>query len=142
MSRAGTHLRTLGMLIAVLLVGLVSPAAAQPAVQTTAQLHIFDVNCAQQNDEVFSDEPYLVVNGSRVWSGENVDDGDVEPVNLWFTFDDVITVELWEDDGGWTGEDDRMAVWHFWASEAGTGIRLAYIPSGQKARYWIRYEIV
>lgn len=129
--------------VAVLLVAGVSPAVAGPRARVAATLHVIDTTCRWQNDSFGSDEPYLRVNGVRVWSGSNVDDGDREPVEFWIGFDEVVQVELWEDDGGLTGEDDRIATWYVFAGEAGTGVKTVQSPwETRPALYDLRYEVV
>lgn len=85
----------------------------------------------------------MLVNGVRVWSGSNVDNGDTEWIDFWTTFDEVIQVELWEDDGGLTGGDDRIATWYIFASEAGLGVQTVHSPWEMRpALYDLRYEVV
>lgn len=137
---------TLVALLSVLLSSFVSltsaaPAAAGTGTQAVAQLHLLDLKCRAENDSFGSDEPYIVVNGQRVWTGSNVDRNDVELVNLRFNFDEVVTVELWEDDGGLSGGDDHMGTWHIFAAELGGGITTV------KSQYTVgvydlRYEVV
>lgn len=116
-------------------------ASDDPETQVVAQLHLLDLKCLFENDSFGSDEAYININGQRVWARGNVDAGDIELVNLRFNFDEVITVELWEDDGGLTGGDDHMATWHIFASENGLGILT--VPSQFSAgRYELRYEVV
>jgi len=136
------RLAALGVLAAALMIVAPLPAAAGPAVQTV-QLHIINVECLFQNDPFGSDEPYLLVNGARVWSGSNVDDGDVERVDYWTGFDDVIRVELWEDDGGLSGRDDHIDTWFIFDSEVGTGTHTVQSPFGSGAGlYEMTYEVV
>ena len=149
MSRATTHRRlfVLTLVVAsVLLSSVVSlarptPAAADSHVQVVAQLHLLDLKCRAENDSFGSDEPYINVDGQRVWSRNNVDRGDIELVNLRFDFDEAITVELWEDDGGLTGGDDLMGRWFMFAAESGNGITT--VTSQYTAGWYeLRYEVV
>jgi len=118
-----------------------TPAAADSGVQVVAQLHQLDLSCRAENDSFGSDEVYININGQRVWSRNNVDRNDIELVNYRFDFDDNVTVELWEDDGGVTGKDDLMGRWFFYAAEAGGGITT--VESQYTAgKYDLRYEVV
>jgi len=135
-------------LVAVAMLGaammMVAPpaAVASPGIQTVT-LHIINLKCLFQNDTFGSDEPYLVVNGARIWSGSNVDDGDTESIEYWTGFDGVIQIDLWEDDGGLTGRDDHMAVWFIFDSEIGTGVHKVQSPWGVgPALYDMWYEVV
>lgn len=135
-------LALLGALAAALVIVAPSPAAAAPAVQTV-QLHIVNIECLFQNDTFGSDEPYLLVNGARVWSGSNVDDGDVARVDYQSGFDDVIQIDLWEDDGGLSGRDDHIATWFIFDSEVGTGTHTVQSPWDSGAGlYDLTYEVV
>lgn len=116
-------------------------AGASPGVQTVT-LHIIDLKCLFQNDAFGSDEPYINVNGARVWARGNVDDGETVSVEYWTGFDDVIQIDLWEDDGGLTGKDDHMATWFIFASEIGTGIHKVQSPWENPFLYDMRYEVV
>jgi len=133
----------LGALAAALvIVAPSSPAGAAPTIQTV-QLHIVNIECLFQNDTFGSDEPYLLVNRARVWTGSNVDYGDVESVEYRSGFDDVITIELWEDDGGLAGKDDHIATWFIYDSEIGTGVHTVQSPWDSGAGlYEMTYEVV
>ena len=102
--------------------GAAPPRTAGAAAMVVAELHLLDLECRDKNDDWGSDEPYITVNGQPVWHTGNFDNRDIELINLRFAFDDVVTVEVWEDDGGWTGSDDRMGSFQFTAAEAGTGV--------------------
>jgi hypothetical protein len=150
MTRKTTNRRALLMALTMLfgialspLAGLAAPAAAATGggVQVVAQLHLLDLECLAENDGFGSDEPYININGQRVWSRGNVDRGDIELVNLRFDFDEVVTVELWEDDGGLSGRDDLMGRWFFFASEAGGGITKVR-SQFTTGLYDLRYEVV
>jgi hypothetical protein len=137
----------------VLLTALVAPspaaagaaptAGADPvgvAAMVVAELHLLDLECMDKNDDWGSDEPYITVNGQRVWQRGNFDNRDLELIDLRFPFDEVVTVEVWEDDGGWTGSDDRMASWQFTAAEAGTGVHKVRTP-WTFGHYDLRYVV-
>jgi hypothetical protein len=123
-----------------------TPAAAAPpraAAMMVAQLHLLDLECLDENDEGWwtSDEPYINVNGQRVWSAGNVDRYEVLLVNLRFDFDEMVTVELWEDDGGLTGKDDLMGRWFIFAGEVGSGVHKVR-SQYSFGTYNLRYEVV
>jgi hypothetical protein len=127
-----------------------APAAAAPTPTTgaasmvVAQLHLLDLQCLAENDDGTwwgSDEVYITVNGQRVWERGSVDRGDNLLVNYYYTFDELVTVQLWEDDGGLRGGDDHMATWYVFAVELGSGVhkvRSQYTAGS----YDLRYEVV
>ncbi|HZM82737.1 MAG TPA: hypothetical protein VFC19_44035 [Candidatus Limnocylindrales bacterium] len=139
---------TLAVVLCTLLaapVNLAYPTAAAaadgPGIQTVAKLHLLDLKCLAENDSFGSDEPYININGQRVWSRGNVDRGDIELVDYRYDFDEVVTVELWEDDGGLTGGDDLMGRWFIFSGELGSGfhtLRSQYTAG----LYDLRYEVV
>jgi hypothetical protein len=124
--------------------GMAGPAAAATDNQTqvVAQLHLMSVLCLGEDDVIGSDEPYLTINGQRVWSAQNVDGGDHELVNLRFDFDESVTVVLWEDDGGLAGGDDVLLRLTISASQAGTGIQEAATSPLGAGSYRLYYEVV
>jgi hypothetical protein len=120
-----------------------TPASAATGAQQQAagQLHLLDLICEFENDGFGSDEPYITINDVRVWSGSNVDRGDVEFLDLRFDFSDSIHVELWEDDGGVTGSDDLEGDWWVSAVDVGTGIHTLQDQFGGGS-YKLRYEVL
>lgn len=139
---------TLAVLLSALATAPFNLAAPAPAVadggagtQVVAQLHLLDLKCRAENDSFGSDEPYININGQRVWARGNVDRGDVELVNLRFDFDDAIAIDLWEDDGGLSGGDDLMGQWFAFAAENGTGI-ITLKNQFTTGWYELRYEVV
>ena len=55
------------------------------------------ITCHKEN-EYASDEPYIVVQGKRVWSAEGVDKGESREINLEFRFTRELRVRLYEAD--------------------------------------------
>ncbi len=130
-----------------LLVGglvLTGPAPAQAKgenLTVPATLHIIYIRCNEQDDQWGSDEPYITINGQRVWEAGNVDALDYVNVEINVPFDDQVNVQLWEDDGGLSGGDDLMGNWYMWAGEAGSGQHTvdSQYTSGW---YWFHYEVI
>ena len=128
--------------------GAVPPSGAASnsavAAMVVAELHLLDLECLRENDDGTwwgSDEVYITLNGQRVWERGGVDRNDVILIDLRLAFDDLITVQLWEDDGGLRGGDDHMATWYVFAAEVGSGVhkvRSQYTAGS----YDLRYEVV
>ncbi len=137
------------VLFAVLAVvfSLVSTSANAPAaradstIQVAATLHLFDLECGDKDDDWGSDEPYININGQRVWEAGNFDNNDIEFLDLRFGFNDTINVQIWEDDGGLTGGDDKMAEWTITAAEIGTGLVRVQTTENQAGWYFLRYAV-
>jgi hypothetical protein len=98
-----------------------------------------------EDDSVFDtgpeDEPYLMADYKRVWSGrmgmdEVVDLTSVEPIS----FKDRIRVELWDRDAGYVGEDDRLGSLTIMAFQSGLGELQQEFRSG-KAKYSLIYKV-
>ncbi len=117
-----------------------APAKSEPVLQA-ARLHIVKIHCIDRNDFVGSDEPYINLNGQRLWSGSNVDIGDEESVELWYDFNDLVTMTLMEDDGGAAGDDDKMGEWYVFSGEAGSGVKFVY-SQWTDGYYSVWYEVV
>ncbi len=116
-------------------------AAHAEGLQVVAQLHLLDLESTDQEDDYGSDEAYLTVNGQKVWETDNFDPRDIRLVDFRFNFDEVVTVEAWEDDGGLTGGDDHMGTWYMWAAETGQGVKT--VQTQEQAGTWkLRYEVV
>jgi hypothetical protein len=147
--RATARWLVLGLLTAGLVV--TGPASAQAAAApaqaaaatalTSAQLHIVSIRCYGQNDTWGSDEPYFLVNGVRVWERGNVNYLQTVSVDVYVPFEDVVTLEMWEDDGGLTGRDDLMARWFMFTGEAGSGVHGVWTQYGGGS-YIMYYEVV
>jgi len=118
-----------------------APSTAARSALTTATLHIIRIKCYGQNDTWGSDEPYFAVNGDRVWERDNVDYLDTVQVDVYVPFTDVVTVEMWEDDGGLTGRDDLMARWFTFSGETSIGVQSRWTTMGGGS-YIVYYEVV
>jgi hypothetical protein len=140
---------TFGVVAAALATTLLAvPAQARVPAQAQAQsamvsvrLHIIRITCYGKNDTWGSDEPYFNVNGTRVWRQGNVDYLETVQVDVYTPFDDVATVEMWEDDGGLTGQDDLMGRWFMFSGEVTSGVQSVW-TSWSGGRYVVYYEVV
>jgi len=111
------------LLTATAVVVTATPAAAEG--EPVANL--WWVRC-QDESEPFSDEPYILLNGQQIASGNNIDPGD----KFYFfnnsqqtIFGPVLVLELWEDDGIWG--DDHLGNFYVYASDQGQGERESYV---------------
>ncbi|WP_419176014.1 hypothetical protein [Desulfosediminicola sp.] len=80
------------------------------------RLHTLRCNDAQER----RDEPYLLVNGNRIWSDENVRTGDTRDVNRTQEFSGNLTIELWDYD---QARSDCFGTLNILADDIGSGIR-------------------
>jgi hypothetical protein len=88
------------------------------------------------------DEPYLLVDGNKVWSGrmveEEVEDlSGVKPVE----FNERICVELWEKDPGLFGEDDLLGKLFIEPSSTSSGTITEDLTSGT-TKYVLKYKVI
>jgi hypothetical protein len=102
--------------VAVTLVALpfaATSAAADVGINTPSRLTIMAIRCNDQNDVGGDDEIYITIDGlGRVWERSGIDEEQWVAVDRWFDFEGQLSVHIMEDDGGWTGEDDHLGVWH------------------------------
>lgn len=99
-----------------------------------------------EEDSIFDigveDEPYLMVDHKRIWSGRmGVNDvrdlSDLESI----PFEENIRVELWDRDAGYVSEgDDPLGNIIIHASQKGTG-ELSHLFKRKKARYTLTYKV-
>ena len=88
------------------------------------------------------DEPYLIADRRRVWSGrmsvnDEADLTGVEPI----AFEEYIRVELWDRDAGpQAGQDDRLGDIDISAVYAGLG-ELSHQFKTRRARYTLVYKV-
>ena len=95
------------------------------------------IRCHKQN-EYFSDEPYLVVNGKTVWSAQGVDAGESREINQAYRFTRKLTVQLFEADPGGIDPDDFIDEQIITPAYAGKGkLKLPFIGEGAHYSIWI-----
>ena len=88
------------------------------------------------------DEPYLMVNRKRIWSGRmGINDvEDLTRVNS-VDFKDDLRVELWDRDAGYvSGGDDKLGSLSIQESQAGLGEREHQFKRS-KANYTLTYKV-
>ena len=96
------------------------------------------ITCHKEN-EYASDEPYIVVQGKRVWSAEGVDKGESREINLEFRFTRELRVRLYEADLGW--DDDFIDEHIIGPAHTGKG-ELEFHFIGEDAHYSILLIVV
>ena len=93
-------------------------------------------------DMGIEDEPYLLANHKRVWGVKRMKSGDledlsgVEPI----TFDEKISVELWDKDPGYYPADDQIGRLNVQASQAGLG-EMIHEFKRKNAYYTLTYKV-
>jgi len=106
-------------------VATATPAAASPEDPVA---NLWWVRC-QDESEPFSDEPYILLNGQQIASGNNIDPGKkfyfFGNSEQHFNGEAVLVLELWEDDGIWG--DDHLGNFYVYASYLGAGEVESYV---------------
>lgn len=74
-----------------------------------ARLKLLDLRC-MKSQESGGDEPYLVVNGDKVWKSDEMNSGDMVSLRSLdlIEFEGNIKIELMEKDSGIFNKDDKM----------------------------------
>ncbi len=95
-------------------------------------------------DPVGNDEPYLVLNGKRVWTG-SMSTGDPAvnfKNNLSVEFDQIATVSLYEDDGNhWYNRNDFIGSFDVNPSQLNLGTVYSKELSGGGSKYKLTYAV-
>lgn len=98
-----------------------------------AKLHLKNLYCRETEDLAGADEPYLRVNGPKIWSsnslntGENVDLLNKNGMPLEIDFDVKATISLYDSDGNhWYDRDDFLGSWTVTNLDIGRGDQIAY----------------
>lgn len=76
-----------------------------------ARLKLLDLRCIK-SQESGGDEPYLLVDGEKVWKSEEMNSGEfvsLRSLDL-IHFEDKIKVELMEKDSGMFNRDDKLGA--------------------------------
>src|SRR5689334_13213419 len=90
-----------GMLTLVVATGIVPSASA-----TSYRITLVQIECLDKQDSVANgkDEPYIEINGNRVWSGSGFTDGTSANSLGTFLIANNSNVRLWEEDN-WPDAD-------------------------------------
>jgi hypothetical protein len=93
-------------------------------------------------DGTIEDEPYILVNHTKVWDGRRMAANDVEdlsgvePIN----FNEDVRVELWDQDAGYISDDDQIGRLEIKAHQEGLG-ELKHEFKRKQARYTLTYKV-
>jgi hypothetical protein len=100
-------------------------------------LKLKQLTCNKTEDNIGSDQPYLHVNGEKIWGPVKAKAGDSLIVNEQYQFKSNATVELWELD---IDPDDHLGAHVVNHAESGTGESTAHF-TGSGADYLLTYEV-
>jgi hypothetical protein len=133
-----TFWRTLiaGLVALVVVVNAVPSAAA-----STFHITLVQIECLDKEDSTINgaDEPYIEINGSRVWSGSGFRDGDSENSLGTFLIGNTANVRLWEQDAA-PDNDDLIGSVGVGASDAGDGTKTV-ILTGAGGQYSLSFRV-
>jgi len=107
-----------------------------------ARLKLLDLRCFKSEDRG-GDEAYLLADGEKIWSTDNIEAGDtvslrsVEPVD----FDDKIKLELLDKDTGFFDSDDKLGTVVIRKKHLGEGEQDCRF-SEEGADYLLIYEVM
>lgn len=127
-------------LVSALATVMAVPLAPAPALADHAvSFSLLWIRCQDQN-EAFSDEPYVQVNGVTVREFSNVDTGDTVyffPNSYPFNGAASVQIRMWESDNPWTA--DELMGTHYISHDDGPGEHEAYFF--EHGEYILRYYV-
>jgi hypothetical protein len=107
-------------------------------------LRLISLFCAKTEDNTGADEPYLNVNGIRVWGAESPGLNDQETADLSavpvIPFNTRARIELFDDDPGGADDDDLLGRFYAGGMQRGQG-ELEYKFTEDDADYTLTYEV-
>ena len=102
-------------------------------------LKLGSITCHKQEDWTGDDDPYVKVNGRRVWGPKSMDVGQTREINHWVGFSRRAHVVLYECDS-WDG-DDHLGAHTLTREHIGIGEQ-EYAFSEDGANYTIWIEVI
>lgn len=106
-----------------------------------ARLKLISLHCTTTEDSTGADEPYLLVNGNRVWGSSSLNDGetaDLSQVPL-ISFNGTASIKLFDDDS--PDGDDNLGTHTANESQAGRGTQTGTFTQDD-ADYTLTYEVL
>lgn len=101
-------------------------------------LRLKSLKCNKTEDFIGADDPYLHVNGDKIWGPIKAKKGDVLIINEHTTIKSKAIIELWEKD---IDRDDHLGTHITTVSEVGAGdMHASFVESG--ADYELTYEVI
>ena len=101
-------------------------------------LHLRSLLCRETDDPIGADEPYIEVNGDRVWGPGKIEKGGTCSVDVSLEFG--ARAEVWIREHDAVGADDNIGHFHVFPDEAGKGPQEAHL-NGEFGRYSLSYEV-
>jgi hypothetical protein len=108
-------------------------AAADPAAAGSKVVKVTNVHCYETQD-VGEDEPYLLMNGSKVWSRTGVQNGKSYAINV--SRAPYVLVELWEQD---VSNNDKIGSFGVSSSKANGNYSIGL--TGANGHYRVYYTV-
>ena len=100
-------------------------------------LKLKTLTCNKTEDRIGADEPYLHINGEKVWGPVKAKAGDILTINEQYQFKTNATIELWEKD---LDPDDHLGAHVVNQAESGSGQSTAHFNE-DGADYVLSYEV-
>lgn len=116
-------------------------AVAQPAsAAATMTVTLHSITCLTTEDWLGADEPYLLVNGRRVWGDSSMNDVESSRVDVTVTSTGTAWVHLYDEDAGWFDDDDLLGVLLIGEDQIGAGVQQGRFTL-DGADYTLYYEV-
>lgn len=111
--------------------------------QTQSRLVLVSLHCEETEDTTGADEPYILVNGNRVWGPGSLNDNDtvdlskaVNPI----AFANHANIQVWDQDTGAFDDDDKLGDFTVSSEEVAEGDKSRRI-SGDGSKYTLFYRV-
>jgi hypothetical protein len=108
------------------------------------KLQLISLFCSKTEDDTGADEPYLLVNGVKVWGSESPGLNDKETADLAavpvMEFRTRARIELFDTDAGGPDDDDLLGRFYVGKMQSGQG-ELEYHFTEDDADYTLTYEV-
>ena len=104
------------------------------------KLHLISLYCESTEDWTGPDEPYLLVNGVRVWGNASMNDRESEEINVSLDARGATQIRLFDEDAGWFDDDDPLGVVTVGESQIDQGVQFgSFTDDG--ANYTLVYTV-
>jgi hypothetical protein len=104
------------------------------------KLHLKSLFCESTEDSTGADEPYILVNGSRVWGNASMNDNESEDIDVTVKASGNSTITLFDEDTGVFDDDDKLGVVTVTESQIGQGQQTGKF-TGDGANYTLYYTV-
>lgn len=102
---------------------------------------ILSLTCAETEDIMGADEPYLLFNGDRFWGNASMNNGEGESINITRKSSGTAWIELFDEDSGVLGdEDDHLGTVFITKEQKGQGVQVGRFTKDD-ADYTLYYQV-